>query len=297
MNRSIFLLLSSICFFISCQDRQPSMNIDEPIDLFAKENLLAWCIVPFDSVERGPQERAAMLKELGISQLAYDWREKHLPTFPEEVQALRENDIGLKSVWFWVNDPDTIIDANNEKMLQMMKDNQVLTELWLCISQNVFEGLSESETLAKAVEVVDAYYQRARDMNCNVALYNHGDWFGEPANQIKIIKEFGKLDITLVYNFHHAHLQLDAYPELLKMMKPHLKTVNINGMKKDGPKILTVGEGDLELEMLKQLKDSGFQGNIGILGHIETEDVEVVLKRNLEGLEILAEKMKGKTVN
>ena len=26
--------------------------------LFARENLVAWCIVPFDSAKRGPEERA-----------------------------------------------------------------------------------------------------------------------------------------------------------------------------------------------------------------------------------------------
>jgi hypothetical protein len=29
--------------------------------LFAKSNLVAWCIVPFDAKKRGPEERAHML--------------------------------------------------------------------------------------------------------------------------------------------------------------------------------------------------------------------------------------------
>src|SRR5688572_17532915 len=45
--------------------------------LFAKENLVAWCIVPFDSQKRSPEERAAMLEKLGIKRLAYDWRVEH----------------------------------------------------------------------------------------------------------------------------------------------------------------------------------------------------------------------------
>ncbi|MEY4403946.1 MAG: hypothetical protein RIR91_1981, partial [Verrucomicrobiota bacterium] len=32
---------------------------EEP--LFAQENLAAWCIVPFDAKQRGPEARAAML--------------------------------------------------------------------------------------------------------------------------------------------------------------------------------------------------------------------------------------------
>jgi len=33
-------------------------------DVFSKNNLVAWCIVPFDARERGPEERAAMLRSL-----------------------------------------------------------------------------------------------------------------------------------------------------------------------------------------------------------------------------------------
>ncbi len=40
-------------------------------DLLGKENLVAWCIVPFDANERTPLERARMLNMLGIGQFAY----------------------------------------------------------------------------------------------------------------------------------------------------------------------------------------------------------------------------------
>lgn len=59
------------------------------------------------------------------------------------------------------------------------------------------------------------------------------------------------------------------------------------GMKKEGPQILTFGEGDFEFEMIKPLLDEGFNGPWGILGHIKTKDVREVLKRNIRGLNIL----------
>lgn len=37
--------------------------------LFARTNLVAWCIVPFDAKKRGPEERAAMLEKLGFQLL------------------------------------------------------------------------------------------------------------------------------------------------------------------------------------------------------------------------------------
>ena len=57
--------------------------------LFARDNLVAWCVVPFDAKKRGPEERVAMLKRLGLKRFAYDWRAEHLPTFDREVGLLR----------------------------------------------------------------------------------------------------------------------------------------------------------------------------------------------------------------
>src|ERR1044071_2667289 len=68
-------------------------------DVFARNNLVAWCIVPFDSQHRGPVERAAMLKRLGITMLAYDWRDQHIPTFDQEADALKEAGIKFQSFW------------------------------------------------------------------------------------------------------------------------------------------------------------------------------------------------------
>ena len=59
------------------------------LELFRKENLVAWCIVPFDKNKRGPVERAEMLKDLGIKKVAYDWRAEHvLWVRPREVDIL-----------------------------------------------------------------------------------------------------------------------------------------------------------------------------------------------------------------
>lgn len=72
-------------------------------------------------------------------------------------------------------------------------------------------------------------------------------------------------------------------------MGPHLWTVNLNGMARGGEKILDVGAGDLEAGMIRQLLESGFDGTVGILGHVEAEDVEQVLMRNLDGLHRIVE--------
>ena len=60
--------------------------------LLKRDNLMAWCIVPFDAKKRGPEERAAMLKELGLSRLAYDWRDEHVaPTSTTATRTSRSS--------------------------------------------------------------------------------------------------------------------------------------------------------------------------------------------------------------
>ncbi|HEX8037496.1 MAG TPA: hypothetical protein VF490_00035, partial [Chryseosolibacter sp.] len=184
-----------------------------------------------------------------------------------------------------------IIDEAGEFVLKTLEENDVRTELWLSFNDGFFAGLTDAEKLDKAVKAIDVLHRKAADIGCSLQLYNHGGWFGEPENQVRIIKSLGAGDIGIVYNFHHGHDQVQDFPRLLKIMKPYLTTVNINGMRKEGPMILPVGQGDEELAMLKALKASGFKGTIGILSHTDEEDAKVVLRRNLEGLKSLLTKM------
>lgn len=67
-----------------------------PPPLVSRENLLAWCVVPYDSKHRGPVERVAMLKRLGLTQYVWDWRPEHLKDLPEEIRLSKEAGLTLK---------------------------------------------------------------------------------------------------------------------------------------------------------------------------------------------------------
>src|SRR5579872_6091364 len=89
----------------AADETKPRTTTEEAADavatrLFARDNLVAWCIVPFDSKKRGPIERVAMLRRLGFRHYAYDWRDEHLPTFDTEVAELQKNGIELTAIWF-----------------------------------------------------------------------------------------------------------------------------------------------------------------------------------------------------
>ncbi len=287
INKSLTFLIALIAVLtVTCQPKKQSGNAG----LYFKDNLIAWCVVPFDSVERTPAERALMLKELGFTKFAYDWRAKHIAELPVEINELKTHGIQLSAVWIWI-DSDSLPGHDNAQIFDIIKSIGVKTDFWIGFNNTVFEGLEENKKFEKAASMVKALEKLASDQGCTISLYNHGDWFGEPANQIKIIEQTGSDKIGIVYNFHHAHEQIAEFPVLLPQMLPYLKTVNLNGMRAEGPKILPIGQGNAELEMLKTLKKSGYNGEIGILGHVENADVRVILQGNLNGLKALLTNM------
>ncbi|MHB9007448.1 MAG: outer membrane protein assembly factor BamB family protein, partial [Limisphaerales bacterium] len=263
--------------------------------LFARDNLVAWCIVPFDAKKRGPEERAAMLARLGVKRLAYDYRAEHIPTFDAELEALDRHGVQLFAWWF----PGTLNDEAN-LILDVLRRHRASPQLW--ISGGSEPARTEAEQVARVVaesERIRPIAQAAAGLGCPVALYNHGGWFGEPENQIAIIERLrttGVTNVGIVYNQHHGHEHLDRFAALLATMKPHLLALNLNGMTRGGDvagrKILPLGQGELDLELLRIIRDSGWRGPIGLLNHTD-EDAEARLLDNLDGLDWLVPQLDG----
>ncbi len=260
--------------------------------LFAKENLWAWCIVPFDAKKRGPEERTAMLEKLGLRHFAYDYRPQHLPTFDAECEALKKHGISLTAWWF-----PTTMNEEARHTLQVFARHGVTPQLWVngggAMTKTPEEQAARIETEATRIKPIA---EAAAAQGCKVGLYNHGSWFGEPENQLAIIerlKRDGITNVGMVYNLHHGHAHLDRFAALLPQMIPHLLCLNLNGMKRGVESILPIGQGDLDLGLLKTIRDSGYRGPIGILNHTD-EDAEVRLQDNLDGLAWLVKQLDGK---
>jgi sugar phosphate isomerase/epimerase len=263
--------------------------------LFARTNLVAWCIVPFDAKKRGPEERAAMLEKLGLKRLAYDYRAQHVPTFDAEMEALQRHRIELTAWWF----PTTLNDEAR-RILDVLKRHQLKTQLW--VTGNGEPTKTEDEQRARVeaeARRVRPLAEEAARLGCTIGLYGHGGWFGQPENQIAVIerlKQEGVTNVGLVYNQHHGHEHLDRFAELLERMKPYLLVLNLNGMTRDGDKagkkILPVAQGDLDLALLRTIRQSGWRGSVGILNHTDA-DAEARLLDNLDGLEWLAAQLDG----
>ena len=260
--------------------------------LFARTNLMAWCIVPFDARKRTPEQRAEMLEKLGIRYFAYDYRAEHIPTFDAEIAALKKRNIDLTAWWFPVT-----MSGEARIILTTLKKNQVQPQLWVTGGGSAVKDAHEQASrVEQEVLRVGPIAEAAQKLGCKVALYNHGGWFGEPTNQLAIIQKLRMPNVGIVYNLHHAHDQLDRFKENLTLMKPHLLAINLNGMvengDKTGNKIIPIGQGTRDLELLKIIQQSGWRGPIGILNHTE-EDAEARLQDNIAGLEWLVAQLNG----
>ena len=256
-------------------------------DIFNQNNLTAWCIVPFDKLKRGPDERIAMLEKLNFKQYVYDWRSEHIPTFDQEIKLAKQHNIVMEGVWLWVNsqlDKAGQLSADNQKVIDIVAKNKLKTTFWLGFDNGFFEGLTHHERVAKGAAFLKYLHSILTPLQCKIALYNHGGWFGEPENEIEIIKKAGLKGVGIVYSFHHGHHQINRFHSMLKNMLPYLVAINLDGMDLSKGQILPIGSGKSEKEMIQLIRESGYKGRIGVLGHRDDEDVEVVLRGNLEGL-------------
>jgi hypothetical protein len=278
----------------------PAVSLSPAGALFSRTNLAAWCIVPFDAKKRSPEERAAMLERLGISMLAYDYRAEHIPTFDREMEALERHHIRLLAWWF----PGALNDEAR-LILDVLKRHRLRgVQLWVTGNgQPVAGAAAQAARIEAEAARLRPIAEAAAAVNSPVGLYNHGGWFGQPENQLAIIQRLqaqGVTNLGIVYNLHHGHEHLDRFAALLQLMKPHLLALNLNGMvpqgDQQGKKILPLGQGTLDLDLLRIIRASGWSGPIGLLNHTD-EDAETRLRDNLIGLESLLKQIASTGTN
>ena len=292
--------------------------------LWAHDNLVAWCVVPFDAKNRGPEERAQMLNQLGFTKFAYDWRPVHVPTFDAEIDTLKEHGIDLLAWWF----PFDADDPAAKATLEVFKRHHVHPQLWdmlprkvttapgavnrpnpltpeethqahiQALQQDVTTNPQEQEMrVQREAERVAALEKLAAPYGCPVELYNHNGWAGMVDNQLAVIKRLKALGVThvgMVYNFSHArdelHDDTKNFAALWKRIEPYVVVVNITGTCLDGTSIY-LSQGDRELEMMRIIQDSGWRGPIGLIAE-KGGDAEITLSNYLRGLDWVAAELK-----
>jgi sugar phosphate isomerase/epimerase len=275
-------------------------------DLWAHDNLAAWCVVPFDARKRSPEERAEMLARLGFRYFAYDWREKDIPTFDAEIEALHHHGVRLLAWWF----PFDAEDPQAKATLEVFRRHDVHPQLWVALAPiglpRTPEELSrlpktpeeQQDLVRRSSERIAALVRLADPYGCRVELYNHNGWFGMVDNELAVIERLGRAgveNVGLVYNFSHArdamHDDSRDFPRLWARMKGHVAVVNVTGLHWEAQEVYP-SQGDSELEMMRVIVASGWHGPVGLIAE-KGGDAEMTLRNYLTGLDWLAAELRS----
>ncbi len=269
-------------------EEQKGVSVE--LDKFSPDRLVAWCIVPFDAKKRGPAERALMLKRLGIMRVAYDWRAEHVPTFEQEILAYKEHGLEFFAFWDW-----------HESMGPLIEKHQIQPQIWKTAPSPKDE--TQSERVEAAARLLLPLVKETESRGLKLGLYNHGGWGGEPHNLVAVCQHLRQhhaaRHVGIVYNFHHAHDQVERLAENIASMREYLLCVNVNGMvneaelaKNPGQKIRPIGSEAIDVEIIRTIVRSNYDGPIGILDHQNEKDAELSLTENLDGLSRVVEQLK-----
>ncbi len=280
MHKLIFLSLLVLLYSVKKQDVPKNGKV------FSKKNLIAWCIVPYDTMKRSPSARAQMLNKLGITKFAYDWREAHIASAGDEMDTLKRHSIQLQAFWMPYG-PNPVFNKHYDDIMKQLEKRNTKTQLWWSYgsSEEGLKNKSQEEKVKYVGDMVKIMARRASGIGCTVGLYNHNGWFGEPANMLAILAYVNMKNVGIVYNFNHAEDQIDSFPSFFPKLLPHLIALNIAGLKNGKPgKIVPVGKGDSEQEMIRLIAESNYKGPIGIINEDTHPDAETGLAMNIDGL-------------
>ncbi|MEM0970814.1 MAG: hypothetical protein AAGJ31_15775, partial [Verrucomicrobiota bacterium] len=154
MSKASFLLGSSSLILHAmsldlavCQEGVPQN--------FQREELVAWCVVPFDAKKRGPEERAKMLVQLGIKRCAYDWRSEHVAEFEEEIRQYQKH--GIEFFAFW---------KGHEEAFALFEKHGIRPQIWHTL-RSPKSGSSE-EKVRVATEAMVPLARRCQEAGCSL---------------------------------------------------------------------------------------------------------------------------------
>jgi len=109
----LFIISLTLIGFFSCDTRS------EP--LIDSSEVSPWCIIGFDALDRTPEQRINMLKELGIKRYGYNRGKGDFSLMTEEFRLAQNNDIEITSIFLWLN-------ATRDSIGNLRESNQELLD-------------------------------------------------------------------------------------------------------------------------------------------------------------------------
>ena len=264
--------------------------------LYARENLVAWCIVPFDAKKRGPEERAAMLERLGFKHFAYDWRAEHVPTFDAEIEALKRHGIELDAFWFRGR-----AEPRAQLILDVLKRHGVKTQLWVLLDMGADRVTGEEQERGSSWPRRSSGRSPRRRRRSAARSPSTTTAAGSASRRTRSPSSSASRRGGHQRRHRLQPAPRPRPPRPLRRPAREDEAPSAGGQpqrhgargRQEGQKILPLGQGELDLDLLQTIRDSGYRGPIGILGHTQ-DDAEERLHDNLDGLDWLVPQLDGK---
>ena len=239
-----------------------------------------------------PEAQAKMLAELGYAGIGYSGT----AGIPEMLAALDKHNLKMFSTYVGVVlGPDgPTLPPNLDQAIHALKGRE--TVLWLTIRGRAADA---DEQAVQAVREVAGKAERAR---LRMALYPHvGFHVARVEDAIRIAKKVDRKNVGASFNLCHW-LKLDDpknLEPLLKLVKPHLFLVSINGADHEGGwdrLIQTLDRGNFDVSnFLTKLKQHGYTGPIGLQCYAIKGDVRENLTRSMSAWRKLSGQATAKT--
>jgi len=281
-----------------------------------RPNVAAARIVAYDLLERTPRERAKMLRRIGIRHIVWDWRDEHALQFDAELDALRDQGVGVTGVWAPHPLPDAgepdhdarlgIVNPHVRQFVVELARRGLTPDLWVAVElghEGVPAEVHPATAIARtwrAADHVEPLVRLAAEHDMCVLLTNHLGFFGEPRNLVGLVEalaERGFNNVGIAYQQQHGHAHIADFAEHLAIMQPHLVSIALNGMDPDGVetgrKILPYGSGRADRKLAHILAASGWKGQLAVQGH-SRDDAESRLLDSLDGLSWVVDRQDGK---
>src|SRR5579871_24913 len=266
--------------------------------LLDHENLFAWG-TSVDSKHRTGEALAQMLEGLGLKQVAYNWEDRDISNFDEQIEAFKRHNIRILA-WA-VTDVDyptepidwrtyqlrAVVSAGEKasplsvlQLLMMFRRHGISPQIWLIRRWTAedddqsfmrYSPEEQASRLRQETDRIKALAELAAPFGVVVGLYKHAGWIGITDNQLAIVKKIrsqGFNNVGIVYQFIHARDEVDDtvdFPATWQKLKPFVLAVNITGVHAEREifPVIYPSQGDLELHMLKTIQISGWKGPVG----------------------------------
>jgi sugar phosphate isomerase/epimerase len=261
-----------------------------------KHPFFPFCIDWHDAEKRSFEQQAQMLKELGYPGVGHIWLDK----VEERIQTLDAAGLKLFQITMIVEvaPGETPYDANRFQAVCAAIQGRGVQ---FCLLLNGSKP-SDPTVDPRAVDILRAMSDQARDSGAQLLLYPHqNSWVERLEDAIRVADKVDRLNVGVMFNLCHW-LRVDPsrdYRPLLKRAMPRLWAVSINGADEFDEKpgwdryIQPLDQGSFDVgQLLRTLKELGYQGPIGLQCYGIGGDAREHLVNSLTAWRKLSENLK-----